>query len=185
MEWAHLPPSSSFPSFMQLDRLAMEERALGSSESISPGPAFMSVEGKHAGTTCGQKTGTDPEDCSWTSDSMGTLFINNNLFLKNGFLCIKKTNFQTLISTAAHSAPVVYSSSLVCHVTLLFCWHLKQLGNCCQWPQEGAVMLWSAIESWQVSWWEWWAGEWLDLTPFNMPKTHKRRICCRAAVLQY
>lgn len=80
MEWAHSPPSSSFPSFMQLDRLAMEERVLGSSESISPGPAFMSVEGKHAGTTCGQRTGTDLEDGSWTFDSMGTLFINNNLF---------------------------------------------------------------------------------------------------------
>lgn len=51
----HRPPSSVFPSFMQLDSSAMEESELGSSLSISSVPAFMSVEGRHAKTQSRQE----------------------------------------------------------------------------------------------------------------------------------
>ncbi len=61
---------------MQLDRLAMEDRVLGSSESISPGPAFMSVGGKHAGTTCGQRPGADLEDL------LVDIWLDKNLIYK-------------------------------------------------------------------------------------------------------
>lgn len=62
IEGEHLPLSSSFGSSrdVQLDRLAMEERALGSSEPTNSAPAFRSVNEKHAegGAHC-QRTVTD------------------------------------------------------------------------------------------------------------------------------